>query len=405
MLVYSFTARDPISGQKVKSEVEATDEQSAAKILTDRGLAPIEIKLKGQGEGNSMLALRGRIKTKDKVLFSRQVSSLLGAGIPLVQSLRMMSDQTSNKNFKTVIGNIATDIESGSSLSKALGKYPNVFDRTFRGVIAAGETTGGVSESMARLAEQQERDAETVSKIRGAMIYPAIVILVIIAVATFMVVKVLPQVEVLYKGFPGAHLPIFTTILLSISHFVSHYWWMILGLLAALVFFAFRWTKTLVGRRFVDSLKLNAPPINRLFRKLYMARFSRTLGTVLGSGVPMLQALEITSEAVGNVHVAQSVSQASVKVRGGRALSESLKNDPLFLDLVPSMLEIGEKSGTVAPMMAKTAEYYEKELDTEIKNITTIIEPALMVMMGVIALTLVASILLPIYGLVGKIQT
>lgn len=404
MLVYTFTARDPLSGERVKSEVEATDERSAAKILQDRGLAPIEIKLKGQEGGKVSFAFRNRVKAKDKVLFSRQMSSLLGAGIPLVQSLRMVSDQVSNKRLKTVIGSIATDIESGASFSKALAKHPDIFDHAFRGVISAGETTGGVSEAMVRLADQQERDADAISKIRGALIYPAVVILVIIAVATFMVVKVLPQVQSLYKGFPGSHLPFFTNILLGVSHIVISFWWLILGLLAATAFFSFKWSRTLTGKRFLDGAKLHTPPLDRLYQKLYMARFARNLGTMMASGVPMLQSLEITSEAIGNVHVADSISKAAVKVRGGKALSECLKSDPNFLDLVPSMLQIGEKSGTVAPMMEKTAEYYENELEREIKNITTIVEPALMVLMGVIALVLVAAILLPIYGLVGKIQ-
>lgn len=404
MLVYTVVARDPTSGQNVSSEVEAVDERTAANLITQKGLLPLEIKIKDQGRRPLPFLSSSRVKAKDKVLFSRQLASLLAAGIPLVQSLRMVADQIKSKAFKTVISNIATDIESGSSFSNALGRYPQLFDQAYRGVIAAGETTGGIAKSMTRLADQQERDVETISKIRGALIYPAVVIVVIIAVATFMIVKVLPQVELLYKGFPGATLPLFTRILLAISSFVTDFWWLLVLFLAVLIFFTFRWSRTAVGQRFWDRVKLNAPPLNKLFRKLYMARFSLNLGVLLDSGVPLLQALEITAQAVGNILVAGSIARASEQVRGGRALSESLAGDANFMDLVPSMLQIGEKSGTVAAMMLKTADYYQQELDNEIKNITTVLEPALMIIVGILALILVAAILLPIYGLVGKIS-
>jgi len=402
MAVFLVEAHDQSTSQKSSFEVEAPNERAVADLVAKRGMIPLEIKPKDQG-GRSILS-RGGVKTKEKVLFSRQVASLLGAGIPLIQSLRMVANQIKGKKFKSIVNNISTEIEGGSSFSNALAKYPDVFSQAFIGVIAAGETTGGISTAMTRLADQQERDAETVGKIRGALIYPCVVVFVIFGVATFMIVKVLPQVQVLYKGIPGATLPIFTRLLLSISSFVTHFWWLLLLILAIIIFFTFRWTRTLTGRRFLDRLKLNMPPLNKLFRKLYMARFALNLGTLLESGVPLLQSLNITSTAVSNVHVAKSIDTATEQVKGGKALSACLENDPNFLELVPSMLQIGEKSGTVAAMMLKTADYYQKELDTEIKNITTIIEPALMIVVGIMALVLVAAILLPIYGLVGKIQ-
>ena len=403
MAVFLVTARDQAKNQKVDLEIDAPNEALAADQVIKRGLIPLDVKNKEES-GSSFVHFGGKVKTKDKVLFSRQLASLLSAGIPLVQAIRMVGNQVKNKKFKNVIISIATDIEGGSSFSKALAKYPDIFSRAFIGVISAGETTGGISASMTRLADQQERDAETVGKIRGALIYPAVVVVVIFGVGTFMIVKVLPQVQVLYNGIHGVTLPLFTRLLLGISHFVTQYWIFIAAFLGVLLFFTFRWTRTLTGKRVVDRLKLNVPPLNRLFRKLYMARFSLTLGTLLESGVPLLQALEITSGAVANIYIAKSVDDATEEVKGGKALSSCLKGDPNFLELVPSMLEIGEKSGTVTQMMLKTADYYQKELDSEIKNITTVIEPALMIIVGVMALVLVAAILLPIYGLVGKIQ-
>lgn len=404
MLEYVFEAREPGTGRKVKSLVQATDEAAAAKLIKDQGLSPIDIKLKSGQTGGVLGNFRNKIPTKEKVIFARQISTLINAGLPIVQGIQMTADQTKNKPFKVILGRVASDVENGNSMSQALSKHPSVFSPTYVGVIAAGETSGSLDESLVRLADQQERDAEITSKIRGAMLYPAIVIAVMLLVVTFMVVKVLPQVEVMYKGIPGAELPFLTRFLLAIAHFVSKYWWVVVGLILIFTFFSFRWLRTPVGQAAIDRFKLSAPVINRLYRKLYMARFARTGGTLLKSGVPLLQALQITADAVGNGFVAESIKNAAEKVRGGKALSDCLVGDPNFYDLVPSMLRIGEQSGSIETMMNKTAEYYEKELDNEIKAISTIIEPVLMILLGVMALIIIAAILMPIYGLVGKFR-
>jgi type IV pilus assembly protein PilC len=219
---------------------------------------------------------------------------------------------------------------------------------------------------------------------------------------TFMVVKVLPQVENIYKGLKGVSLPLVTRLLLGVSHFTTKYWWIVLILLGMAIFFGSRWAKTLGGRSVVDRAKMHAWPVGPLFMKMYMARFARTGTTLVASGVPIIQVLEITSDAVDNVHIGKSLQRAIEKVKGGKSLSDSLHNDPNFLELVPNMLKIGEDSGAMETMLAKVAEYYEKEVDNEIKTISTIIEPVMMVIMGIIAITIVAAILLPIYGLVNQ---
>jgi type IV pilus assembly protein PilC len=234
------------------------------------------------------------------------------------------------------------------------------------------------------------------------MIYPAIVLLVMIAVAGFMIVKVLPQVQNVYNGLPGVSLPITTRILLGVSHFVTHFWWIVIILIIAAIVFGRRWTHTIGGRTVVDKFKMRAWPFGPLFMKLYMARFARTGETLVASGVPLLQMLEITSEAVDNVHIGKSIKMAAEKVKGGKSLSDSITGDPNFLELVPNMIRIGEQSGAMQTMLDKVATYYEKEVDEEIKTISTIIEPVLMVIMGVFALILVAAVLLPIYGLVNQ---
>jgi type IV pilus assembly protein PilC len=217
-----------------------------------------------------------------------------------------------------------------------------------------------------------------------------------------MLVKVLPQVQILYDGLPGAELPFITQILLAISTFVIKFWWVVAICIGLAVFFTTRWARTFGGRRVVDQLKMSMPPLGPLFMKMYMARFSRTGTTLVASGVPLIQMLEITGEAVDNIHIKESLDKAIEKVKGGKSLSDSIKDDPHFLELVPNMLSIGEQSGSMEQMLSKTAEYYEKEVDDQIKAISTIIEPVLMVVLGVVAFIIVAAVLLPIYGLAGK---
>ncbi|HZL07893.1 MAG TPA: type II secretion system F family protein [Candidatus Dormibacteraeota bacterium] len=399
MLTFNYQARNAKTGEKVKAQVQADNEEAAVKLIRDQGLTPVEVKLEKSSSGGRF---GRRIKTKDKVLFSRQLATLINAGLPLVQSLRSVASQTTKKPFKVVINQVISDVEAGTAFSDALEKHPRVFNRVYISLVAASETSGTLDRGLERLADQQEKDADIISKVRGAMIYPAIVLLVMLAVMTFMVVKVLPQVQSIYAGLPGVSLPLVTRILLAISHFVTHFWWLVLLGLVFGGFFGSRWARTLGGRSVIDKIKMKAWPVGPLFMKMYMARFARTGTTLVASGVPIIQVLEITGEAVDNVHINKSLKRATEKVKGGKALSEALDKDPNFLELVPNMLRIGEQSGALETMLSKVADYYEKEVDNEIKTISTIIEPVLMVVMGVMALIIVAAILLPIYGLVNQ---
>ncbi len=398
MLTFNYEAKNAKTGQKVKAQVQADNEQAAAKLIREQGLAPLSIKLEKSSSGGRF----SRIRTKDKVLFSRQLATLINAGLPLVQSLRSVAQQTTSKPLKVVINQVIADVEAGTAFSVALAKHPNVFNRVYISLVAAGETSGTLDTGLERLADQQEKDADIASKVRGAMMYPGIVLLVMIAVVTFMIVKVLPEVQSIYKGLPGVSLPLPTEVLLAISHFVTHFWWVVLIIIALLVFFGSRWANTLGGRSVIDKFKMKAWPVGPLFMKMYMARFSRTGTTLVASGVPLIQVLEITADAVDNVHITASLHRAIDKVKGGKALSEAISNDPNFLELVPNMLRIGEQSGAMETMLSKIADYYEKEVDNEIRNISTIIEPVMMVIMGIVAITIVAAILLPIYGLVNQ---
>lgn len=400
MIVFKYTAKDATTGKKISAEVQAENEQAAAKLLQQQVLSPLEISPKDVN-AKGIGGLFGRVKAKDRILFSRQLSTLINAGLPLLQSLKNVQDQTENKNFRYIISEIISDIEAGSSFSSSLSKHPAVFNNVYVSLIAAGETSGTLDKSLMRLADQQEKDAEIISKVRGALIYPLVVILVMIGVVGFMLIAVLPQVRELYDGLSNVNLPFVTRALLALSDFIINYWWTFLLIVGIFAFFGNRWVHSIGGRRYIDKAKMRMWPIGTLFMKMYMARFSRTGTTLVASGVPLIQMLEITSKAVNNYHIEKSLTRATEKVRGGKALSDSISGDPNFLDLVPNMLRIGEQSGAMEDMLEKTAEYYEKEVDNQIKTISTIIEPVLMIVLGVVALTIVAAILLPIYGLIG----
>lgn len=404
MLTYTYTAQDPASGRKVKSTVEADSEQSAAKLIRAEGLVPTDITV-SKAQGLAILGKLNKVRSKDKVLFSRQLATLLNAGLPLVQSLRNVNNQTESKPMKIIIARVITDVEAGSALAKAMEKHPDVFNQIYISLIAAGEASGTLDKALERLADQQEKDADIVSKVRGAMIYPLIVLVVMMAVVVFMLVKVLPQVQTLYSETgSGVQLPLITQILLALSNAVIKYWWAFLIFVAVVVVFTSRWTRTLGGRRVIDKLKMHVWPIGPLFMKMYMARFARTGTTLVASGVPLIQTLAITARSVGNVYVEDSITRATEKVKAGKSLGQSLEGDPNFLELVPNMLKIGEQSGSMEQMLGKAADYYEKELDNEIKAIQTIIEPVMMVLMGLVAFTIVAAVLLPIYNLASHVN-
>lgn len=401
MLTYKYVAKDAATGRKVRAEIQAENEQSAAKLIMQQGLTPLEVSLNSGSTGIGKFF--NRVRAKDRILFARQLSTLINAGLPLLQSLRTVNGQTQNKQLRIIVNEIVSDIEAGSSFSAALARHPETFNQIFVSLIAAGETSGTLDKALERIALQQEKDAEILAKVRSAMVYPIIVVFVMIGVLGFMIVKVLPQVQTLYDGLgSNAKLPLLTRVLLAISNFTIKYWWVVVIILGLAIFFTSRWARTGPGKQVVDRAKMKAWPFGPLFMKVYMARFARTCQTLIASGVPLLQVLEITGRAINNVHIENSIKNAAVKVKGGKALSEALTGDENFLTLVPDMLRIGEQSGAIESMTGKVADYYEKEVDQQIKTISTIIEPVLMVLLGVVAFIIVAAVLLPIYGLAGQ---
>jgi type IV pilus assembly protein PilC len=401
MQTFQYTASNKDTSEVVKAEVEAENERAAAKLLMTQGMFPISIDLKGQGNTLERIGLGDRVRPKDRVIFTRQLSTLINAGLPLTQSLRTITEQIQSKKLHEIIVRVVASVESGVSLSAAFAQHPKVFNDIYVSLVAAGEASGSLDKSLERIANQQEKDAAILSKIRGALVYPVIVLGVIVAVLIFMLTTVLPQVGGLYRDLHKA-LPPLTQGLLVISNFVQHFWFLVAIAAVALVFGLRNYFQTPQGRSVLDNIKLKMPLFGRIFRKVYMARFARTLGTLLSSGIPMLEALRIVRNAINNVHVEDALDSAISGVKGGKALSTTLLDKPTFVKLVPQMIKIGEQSGSIDSMLDRVATYFENEVDEEVRNISTTIEPLLMIVLGVTVGGVIAAILLPVYALVGS---
>lgn len=402
MKKFTYEARDRATNKIVKSTLQADSENGAAKLLVKQGFIPLSIS-ESMGDGGFLAKLTGRITVKDRVVFMRQLSTLIAAGLPLSQSLHTVLDQTENKQLQSVLQDIIGSVEGGKTLSDSFRKHSNVFDPVIIALVSAGEASGTLDESLQRVADQQEKDANTMSKIKGALTYPLIVLVVIFGVMAFMLFTVVPQVEKLYHDLKK-DLPILTQVMVNASSFLAHFWWLAIIIVGVIVYFLLQYLKTESGITFKDNFKLNVPVFGKMFRKLYMARFARTGQTLLASGVSMLDMLGITAEAVNNSILKKGILRAADKVKGGKALSVAIQPEPYMLPLVPQMISIGEQSGQIDKMMGKAAQVYEDELDEQIRTISTSIEPILMVVLAVVAGGMVGAILLPIYSLVNGIS-
>ena len=401
MKKFSYKVKDRVTGKIIKGEISADSQRAAGKALIDQGYI-LQDDIYEVGQENALARFMNRITTKDKIVFTRQFATLIGAGLPLAQALRTVSEHTENKKMRSVVDDILASVESGSSLKDAFSKFPDVFDKVYLALIAAGEMSGTLDESLRRVATQQEKDAAMMSKIRGALTYPVIVLVVIGLVMTFMMVQVVPQVKQLYKDM-HQELPFATQILIGISDFIINFWWLVLVGIGVAGYFFHQYLKTESGIKFAANFKLNVPLFSPLFRKLYMARFARTGQLLLSTGVALLDMLNICGDAMNNIIVKKSIDEAGKLVQSGKSLSESLKGKDYILDMVPQMINIGEQSGKIDEMLGKTAQVYEDELDEQIKAISTLIEPILMVVMALMAGGLIGAILFPIYSLVTKV--
>ena len=400
---FNYRAKEKATGKQVKGSIQADNERLAGKLLVEQGLVPDS--LVEEGTTNPFTKFNNRITGKDRIMFTRQLSTLVGAGLPLSASLRTVVEQTENKGMQAVGEEILAATESGKSLYEAFSAHPNVFNGVYLALIQAGEKSGTLDIALKRLADQEEKDAAMLGKIRGALVYPAIILVVIIAVLLFMMFAVVPQVRDLYEDM-GEELPGLTQGLVNLTDFVVNFWWLILLVLVGIIVGTFLFVKrTPVGRRMADNFKIHVPLFGGLFRKLYVSRFARTAEMLLSTGVPMVDSITIAIESVSNSVVETEYTKAIELIKGGKSLSESIQDLDYMLPLVPQMAGIGEESGKIDEMLGKAAKVYEDELYEQINNISTMIEPILMVAMAGLIGIVVGGTLLPIYSLVNSVGT
>ncbi len=396
---FNYKAKEKDTGKTVKGNIQAENEQIAGRLLIEQGYIPQSV----TEEGGGLFGLKSHVTGKDRITFTRQLATLIGAGLPLATSLRTVAEQTQSKAMKSIVEEILANVEAGKTLHDSFAQYPDVFNGVYLALIKAGETSGTLDLALVRLADQEEKDAAMLSKIRGALVYPGIILVVIIAVLAFMMIMVVPQVKGLYEDM-GQDLPELTQFLVYISDFFGAFWWLVLIVLIAIagaIYYSVK--RTPIGRKIMDSFKIHVPIFGGLFRKLYVSRFARTAEMMLATGVPMLDSIKIAIEATSNVVIEEEYSKSLEIIKSGKPLSESLRDREYMLPLVPQMASIGEESGKIDEMLGKAATVYENELDEQINNISTMIEPILMVIMAGLIGIVIGGTLLPIYSLVNSI--
>ena len=396
---FIYKARDSKTGEIMKGVIQAENERTAGKLLIEQGMTPDRIDEDMSGVG-LFQRFRNKVTMKDKIVFTRQFATLIGAGLPLSNSLRTVIEQTESKPMQKVVESILVDVEAGKTLTQACEKYPDVFNKVYIALLRAGEASGSLDVSLKRLAEQQEKDHAMISRIRGALIYPAIILMVIIAVLIFMVLMIVPQVQSLYKDI-GKDLPWATMVLVSFANFLVAFWWLVTILLGIAIYFLLQFRKTTTGIEWSAMIKLNVPIFKTMFWRLYNARFARTASNLMSAGVSIQDTLQISAEAMNNVVLEKEIKDVSEKVKQGKTLSSSLKNLLYILPLVPQMASIGEE---IDEMLAKAAQVYEDELEEQIRTISTMIEPVLMVVMAIMVGFIIVAVLFPIYSIVNDVQ-
>ena len=353
-------------------------------------------------EGGGLADKLNKVTAKDRINFTRQFATLVGAGLPIAQSLRTVSEQTQNKAMQAVIEEILANVEAGRSLSDAFEKHPDIFSKVYLSLIKAGEVSGTLDNSLRRIADQEEKDDKMLGKIKSAMTMPLITLFVIVVVFIYMMLEVVPHVESLYNDLHET-LPALTQALVNIKDFLISMWWLVLIILAVLVVAVGQYLRTKSGIKVKDTVKLNVPLFNGLFRILYNSRFARIAQILLATGVSVLDTLNIAGEATANTIVQVSVEKAAEEVSGGKTLSVALKDKDYIEPLVYQMAAIGEQSGKMDEMLGKAAQVFEDELDEKIATISAMIEPVMMIMLAIVAGLLVGGVLFPIYSLVNSI--
>ena len=348
---------------------------------------------------------REKVKSKDLALFTRQFSVMLDAGLPLVQCLEILGQQQDNKFFQKVIFQTRADVEAGMTLADAMAKHPRVFEPLYTNMVAAGETGGILDVILQRLSTYLEKMVKLKSDVKSALIYPIAVIVISIIVISIIMIVVIPAFKNIFEGLlgPGERLPWLTEFVVSVSQFMASYWWLMAIFIGILVFAMKTWYKTEKGQHIIDGMILKLPVLGPIMRKIAVARFSRTLSTLLSSGVPILESLEITARTAGNVIVAEAIQKVRAGVEQGQTFVEPLKASGVFPIMVSQMIGVGEQTGALDAMLSKIADFYEQEVDAAIANLLSLMEPAMIMFLGVTIGTIVIAMYLPLFTLIGKL--
>ncbi|MFH0994112.1 MAG: type II secretion system F family protein [Pseudomonadota bacterium] len=402
MALYQWTGKDK-KGKVQKGEMEAASEQAVKSHLSRLHITPSRVKEKPRDIFENIAFLQPKVVQKDVILFARQFSTMIDAGLPIVQCLEILLSQQENKTFKKMLKDIKESVESGSTLAEALKKFPRQFDDLFVNMIAAGEAGGILDTILRRLSGYMEKAAKLKAQVKGAMTYPLVTLVIAFIVLAVILVFVIPVFQQMFADF-GKELPLPTQIVVAMSNFVKS---KILYILGAMVIFSFafkRFYNTPKGRILVDRLVLSVPVVGLLIRKVSVAKFTRTMGTMLASGVAILDALDITAKTSGNKTIEGALYSVRTSIAEGQTMAEPLSESGVFPSMVCSMISVGESTGALDTMLEKIADFYDEEVDQAVENLTALIEPFMLVFLGVTIGGLVVAMYLPIFKLAGAIS-
>ena len=406
MATYAYTIRDG-TGVTRNGTSDGENESTVARRLQEQGFTVVKLHQTRAAKPKSVGGGFGRVKLVDKSIFCRQFSTMIDAGVSLVRCLSVLGEQTTSAKLRRIIADIEVEVQGGQTLSRAMAKHPAAFDTLFIGLVRAGEVGGALEESLQRLAGFLEKDMELRRKVKGAMTYPCIVIVVALIIVIGLVTFIVPRFMELFAdlGMDESKMPIMTLYLMKFSHFLTSKWWICLGIGIAFMVAFKMFVRTRIGRRICDRVKLKAPVFGKLIHKVCLARFSRTLATLLTSGVPILQALETVSGTVANEIIGDAILEARARIREGDRIGDPLAKSKMFPPMIVQMISIGEESGSLDSMLTKVADFYEGEVDSALESLTSAIEPLMIVMLGTAVGFIVISMFMPLLSIISSLSS
>jgi type IV pilus assembly protein PilC len=393
---YTYVARDAATGREIRSSLDASTESAAIAALLNRNMLVISINEKA---AKKTKAVGGSVPLQDLVIFTRQLATMIDAGLAVVQSLQTLAEQVSNKALRDVIRDISARVESGDSLSEALQKHPKVFDRLYYSMVAAGEKGGLLAEILGRLASYLENTARLRKKVKSALMYPTVVTLVAIGITIFLLVKVVPTFKDIFEGFGNAKLPAPTQFLIDLSNSIRDYFLVYIAVVGVIVGSWMYFLKTPFGRAFWDAKRIRLPLFGPIAHKICLARFTRTFASLVRSGVPILEVFSIVQNTVGNVVMERALKVAATDIEQGESISTALSKHPVFPTMIIRMITAGEQTGKIDAMLERVADFTDDEIETTLSGLTSLIEPLLIVFLGVVVGGMVICMFLPIFKL------